>query len=120
MTHVELITSLTHRVRHAGAAVALDELRASRPAIVGPSGTVGYHDTLAVFSVWAVDRLVAAGLDDVHVLWHPLTDVRSPLSWWDEATLRRGRRALRAVDTRPPRRAHARRDAPARRRLIRS
>lgn len=87
MTHVELITSLTHRVRHAGAAVALDELRSTRPAIIGPAGAVGYHDTLAVFYVWAVDRLVAAGLNDVQVLWHPLTDVRSPRSWWDDETL---------------------------------
>lgn len=87
MTHVEFITSLAHRVRHAGAAVALDEVRATRPAIISPSGTVGYHDTLAVFYVWAVDRLVAAGLNDVRVVWHPLTDVRSPRSWWDDATL---------------------------------
>ena len=81
MTHVELITSLTHRVRQVGAAVALDELRASRPAIVSPCGAAGPHDTLAVFYVWAVDRLVGAGLNDVSVLWHPLTDVRSPRSW---------------------------------------
>jgi hypothetical protein len=87
MTHVEFITSLTLRVRHAGAAVALDELRASRPAITGPAGIVEYHDTLAVFYVWAVDRLVAAGLHDVGVLWHPLTDPRSPRSWWDDDTL---------------------------------
>jgi hypothetical protein len=87
MTHVEFITSLTHRVRVAGAAVALDELRTTRPAIVSPSGAVGPHDTLAVFYVWAVDRLVAAGLNDVQVLWHPLTDVRSPRSWWDDLTL---------------------------------
>jgi hypothetical protein len=87
MTHVEFITSLTHRVRHAGAAVALDEMRATRPAITHPARTAAYHDTLAVFYVWAVDRLVAAGLTDVQILWHPLTDVVSPRSWWDEATL---------------------------------
>ena len=46
-----------------------------------------YHDTLAVFSVWAVDRLVDGGLSDVAILWHPLTDRRSPLAWWDAATL---------------------------------
>lgn len=87
MTHVEFITSLTLRVRHAGAAVALDEMRATRPAIIGPSGAVGYHDTLAVFYVWAVDRLVAAGLNDARVLWHPLVDVRSPRSWWPDEVL---------------------------------
>ena len=92
MSHVEFITSLTHRVRRAGAAVALDEIRATRPAIISPSGTAhagndAYHDTLAVFYVWAVDRLLAAGLNDVRVLWHPLTDVCSPRSWWDDDTL---------------------------------
>jgi hypothetical protein len=87
MTHVEFITSLTHRVRLVGAVAALDELRANQTTIISPTGTVGHHDTLAVFFVWAVDRLVAAGLDDVQVLWHPLTDVRTPLSWWDADTL---------------------------------
>jgi aryl carrier-like protein len=97
MTHVELITSLTHRVRHAGAAVALDELRSARPAIASPSGVARYNDTLAVFYVWAVDRLVAAGLDDVRVMWHPLTDVRSPRSWWTDETLESDEAAARFV-----------------------
>lgn len=97
MTHVEFITTLTRRVRLAGAAVALDELRAERPAIVSPAGAVGYHDTLAVFYVWAVDRLVAAGLSDLRVLWHPLVDVRSPRSWYDDATLGSDAAIARAV-----------------------
>ena len=87
MSHVDFITSLTTRVRLVGAQAALDELRANQTLIITPAGTVGYHETLAVFAVWAVDRLVAAGLDDVQVLWHPLTDVRTPLSWWDHDTL---------------------------------
>jgi hypothetical protein len=87
MTHVEFITSLTHRVRLAGAAATLDQLRAERAVIVTPNGTIEHHDTLAVFYVWAVDRLLAAGLNDIRVLWHPLVDVRSPRSWWDDATL---------------------------------
>ena len=82
MSHLEFITSLTLRVRDVGAAAALDELRTDRPSMITPAGTAGYHDTLAVFAVWAVNRLVAAGLSDVQVLWHPLTDVRTPLSWW--------------------------------------
>jgi hypothetical protein len=59
-----------------------------------------HHETLAVFHVWAVDRLLAAGLSDTAVLWHPLTDERSPLTWWDLGTLRSSARtrAVRAVD----------------------
>lgn len=87
MSHREFITSLTHRVRHAGAAAALDDLRSTRTAIVNPAGVAEFHDTLAVFYVWAVDRLLAAGLNDVRVLWHPLTDVRSPRSWWSDEVL---------------------------------
>jgi hypothetical protein len=83
MTHAQFIASLTEQVRAGGAAAALAHLRASRPAFTA----VGYHDTAAVFAVWAVDRLVAAGLDDFHVMWHPLTDARSIRSWWDDTTL---------------------------------
>jgi hypothetical protein len=63
-------------VRSVGARRALDEMLDS-----------GHHHTIAVFRVWAVDRLVGAGLSDAGVLWHPLLDVRSPLAWWDAATL---------------------------------
>jgi hypothetical protein len=83
MTHVELISTVTRAVRARGAATALAELRATRPAFTA----VGYHDTAAVFAVWAGERLVAAGLSDRQIVWHPLTDARSVLAWWDEATL---------------------------------
>ena len=83
MTHVELISTVTRAVRARGAATALAELRAARPAFTA----AGSHDTAAVFTVWAVDRLIDAGLADRQILWHPLTDVRSMLAWWDEATL---------------------------------
>jgi hypothetical protein len=83
MTHVELVSTITSAVRGHGAAAALAELRASRPAFT----TVGYHDTAAVFTVWAVDRLIAAGRTDRQILWHPLTDARSMQAWWDDATL---------------------------------
>ncbi len=95
MEHVELLRTLTLAVRDAGPAAALDALRESRPALVparldhaaGADLHDGYHETLATFWVWAVDRLVSAGLSDIAILWHPLTDDRSPLAWWDEATL---------------------------------
>lgn len=83
MTHVEFITSLIRSVRTVGAAATLDELRATRPAIVDGA----YHETVAVFFVWAVDRLVQAGLSDFAIVLHPLTDRHSPLAWWEASTL---------------------------------
>ncbi len=83
MTHVELISTITRAVRDRGAAVALAELRTARPAFTA----AGYHDTMAVFYVWAVDRLVTAGRSDRQILWHPLTDCRTLQAWWDDATL---------------------------------
>ena len=98
MTHLDLLTTIAHRVREDGAAAALASLRAERPQLTAPDLTVvEYHDTLAVFYVWAVDRLVDAGLDDVHVLWHPLTDPRSVLAWYDDATISSAAAAVRFV-----------------------
>lgn len=89
MESTELIRTITSVIRQAGPAAALASLRDTRPDLTpcSPVAGDGYHDTIAVFYVWAVDRLVDAGLSDSAILWHPLIDVRSPLSWWDEATL---------------------------------
>jgi hypothetical protein len=92
MTHGEFISSLLRTVRTDGAAVALAQVRAARPAFHLQDDRDGkpfasYHDTRAVFYVWAVDRLVAGGLSDFGVMWHPLLDTRSPLLWWTAATL---------------------------------
>lgn len=98
MTHLDLLTTIAHRVREAGAAAALADLRAERPHLTAADlSVVAYHDTLAVFYVWAVDRLVEAGLDDTRILWHPLTDPRSALAWWDAATLAGPQAAARFV-----------------------
>ncbi len=86
LTHTVLVQHVLRLVRDLGPASALVELRRTRP----PVDADGYHDTLAVYLVWAVERLVEAGLSDAGVLWHPLTDHRSPLSWWDAATLASG------------------------------
>lgn len=93
MTHLDLISTITRLVRGAGAASAIEHLRIAQPRI----SRGRYHDTLAVFYVWAVDRLLEAGLSDVGVLWHPLTDSRSPLAWWDAATLSSDEAAIRFV-----------------------
>lgn len=83
MTYPEFLRSVLHSVRAAGAAATLDQVRTSRPAFCRGE----YHDTRAVFVVWAVDRLVAAGLSDIGILWHPLVDEHSPLVWWDAEVL---------------------------------
>ncbi len=83
MTHHEFIRSLLHSVRESGAAATLDELSVTRPRF----DRGNYHHTRAVFFVWAVDRLVSAGLTDMGVLWHPLVDAESPLAWWSVGVL---------------------------------
>ena len=93
MTHIDLISTITRLVRGVGATGAMHHLRVTRPAI--DNGR--YHDTLAVFYVWAVDRLVSAELSDTAILWHPLTDNRSPLAWWDVETLHTYAAATRFV-----------------------
>jgi hypothetical protein len=88
MTHTEFLSSILRTVRAHGAASALEQLRAERPAFhVDAVHGAMYHDTLAVFFVWAVDRLVGGGLSDFGVLWHPLVESHSPLVWWSAATL---------------------------------
>ena len=98
MTHADFLTTLAGTVRRRGAAAALDQLRAQRLPLLGIDGEPGpYHETLAVFYVWAVDRLVRAGLTDVQLLWHPLPDPASALAWWDRATLCSSEAATRFV-----------------------
>ncbi len=88
MTHTEFLSSVLRTVRASGAAVALEQLRTNRPAFNTSADQVAaYHDTRAVFYVWAIDRLVTGGLSDFGVLCHPLLDARSPLVWWNAATL---------------------------------
>lgn len=88
MTHTEFLSSILRTVRASGAAVALEQLRTTRPAFHTDADQVAiYHDTRAAFFVWAIDRLVTGGLSDFGVLCHPLLDSRSPLVWWSAATL---------------------------------
>ena len=64
-------------VAHLGSAAAtLDQLIAA-----------GHHHTRSSFFVWAVDRLVDAGLTDIQIIWHPLVDAQSPLAWYSEDVL---------------------------------
>ena len=88
MKHSEFLSSILRSVRASGAASALEQVRTVRPAFHADTvlGAM-YHDTRAVFFVWAIDRLVTGGLNDFGVLWHPLLDTHSPQVWWTAATL---------------------------------
>lgn len=81
--HSHFVASLVDLVCSEGASDALATVRADRPAFADGE----YHDTRAVFFVWAVDRLVSAGLTRTQVLWHPLVHADSPLAWWSAEVL---------------------------------
>lgn len=92
MTHTEFLSFVLRSVRTDGAVLTLEQVRTLRPAFHAGTDRDGrpfhhYHDTLAVFFVWGVDRLVAGGLTDFGVMCHPLLDARSPLVWWTADTL---------------------------------
>ena len=83
-TFLQEVIELVRRDR----TTALDRLR-ERTAVLGVPAAGGEpHETLAAFYVWAVDRLLAAGLDDHRVRWHPLTGPTAPRAWYRPATLR--------------------------------
>jgi hypothetical protein len=54
---------------------------------VANTDTSGYHDTLTVYYVWAVDQLLAADNDTTAVLHSPLVDRQAALLWWPRETL---------------------------------
>jgi hypothetical protein len=76
MTHFEFLQALIPAVRQLGPTAALEQLPAPRT-----------HQTIATFFVWAVARLVDAGLSDSQILWHPLVDANSPKAWYSEELL---------------------------------
>ena len=102
MTHTEFLSFVLRSVRTDGAVRTLEQVRTLRPAFHATTDRDGrplhmYHDTRAVFFVWGVERLVAGGLSDFGVLWHPLLDTRSPLVWWTADTLASAEAAERFV-----------------------
>jgi len=86
--HWTLVLATIHLVREDGAVAALDTLRAALARTGHPvSADQRAHETLTVFVVWAVHRLLTAGLTPTQVLWHPLLGTEAPLAWYDRATL---------------------------------
>ena len=91
-THRAHVLAAVTLVRRHGPAEALARLRLAIPRYNEATGVAntdsgGYHDTITVFYVWAVDRLVSAGLSTTAILWHPLTGFEAVSSWYDPATL---------------------------------
>jgi hypothetical protein len=85
--HLEFVAEVVALMHRVGAADALVTLRQERPAFHVSADGPAYHDTRAVFTVWAVDRLVKAGLSPRAVLWHPLVHADSAHAWWTAAVL---------------------------------
>lgn len=90
-----VVADIVELVRNRGAGAALAEVRAARPALHDGR----YHDTAAVFVVWAADRLLTAGLTPTAALWHPLLHAESLYAWWDAATLESAEAAAHFVPT---------------------
>lgn len=75
-----------------GTTFGLEVIRAAIPPYnvatgVANTPTGGYHDTITVYYVWAVGRLLASGRNAREILDSPLTDRTGPLAWWDRETL---------------------------------
>jgi hypothetical protein len=86
--HWTLVLATIHFVREEGAVAALDSVRDALARTGHPVTADGRpHETLTVFVVWAVARLLGAGLTPTQVLWHPLLGTEAPLAWYDRATL---------------------------------
>ena len=86
--HWSLVLATIHFVREDGAASALRSIRTALARAGHPVTVDGRpHETLTVFVVWAVARLLDAGLTPTQVLWHPLLGTEAPLAWYDRATL---------------------------------
>ncbi len=91
-THEAHLLACLSLVRRLGAVETLAVLRRAIPLYNETTGvdntdTSGYHDTLTVYYVWAVDRLLATPCTTTDVLHDPLVDRQAALKWWDKSTL---------------------------------
>jgi hypothetical protein len=47
----------------------------------------GYHDTLTVYYVWAIDELLRQGVSPEDITTHPLVSRTAPLDFWNDDEL---------------------------------
>jgi hypothetical protein len=91
-THEAHILACISLVRRLGPVEALAVLRAAIPPYNEATGvantpTGGYHDTITVYYVWAIELLLADGLSVGEVLADPLVERTAALAWWDRDVL---------------------------------
>jgi len=91
-THEGHLLACVALVRRHGAIDALSMLRAAIPPYNESTGvsntpTTGYHDTITVYFVWAIDRLLTTGHDAPAILRHPLVARNAPLEFWDRESM---------------------------------
>ena len=91
-THEAHLLACASLVRRHGDVAALRILREAIPRYNESTGVAntpigGYHDTLTVFYVWAVNQLLRRGLTVTQVLHHPSVDRQAAFTWWDRETL---------------------------------
>lgn len=91
-THDAHLLACVSLVSRQGPLGALRTLRRAIPAYneatgVANTATSGYHDTITVYFVWAIDRLLGAGASRTTLLADAALERSAPLGWWDPATL---------------------------------
>ena len=91
-THEAHLLACLELVYRFGPGEALAILRAAIPPYNEATGvantpTGGYHDTITVYYVWAIDRLLGAGKNVAEVLADHLSERTALLDWWDRDIL---------------------------------
>jgi hypothetical protein len=91
-THDGHLLACISLVRRHGAVEALRVLRGAIPPYnvatgVANTPTGGYHDTITVYYVWAIDRLLARGLTTEEILAHSIVERTAAFAHWDRDVL---------------------------------
>lgn len=91
-THEGHLLACVSLVRRHGPTEALRIVRAAIPLYNEATGvantpTGGYHDTITVYYVWVVERLLAEGLGAPAVLADRRVERTALLAWWDRDVL---------------------------------
>ncbi len=91
-THEAHIQAGLSLILRSGASAALTTLREAIPRYNLSTNTPntdsgGYHDTLTVYYVWAIDEVLREGVSPEDVVDHPLLSRTAPLDFWSRDEL---------------------------------